>query len=698
MTAIDFPNSPTLNEVFTSGSRSWKWNGTVWQTVTTSTGSQGDKGGLRYAFSTSTTMAEPDPGFIGFNNATVASVTAIAINAETIEGTDVSNYIYSLSTSLPDELSVIKYYLIVQGNVNNDATYAIFAITGVVDNTTWLQLTAEYVSGTMPSESEELVISLSRVGDLGPTGPETSLTIGTVETSLPGATGAVSITGPAGDQVLSFTLPMGPTGPETSISVDTTTGLPGSNAEVSVTGPAGDQLVSFVIPQGPTGPETSITIGTVDTNLPGSTAAASITGPAGSQVLSLTIPQGPTGPETSISVSTTTTGPGETASVSVSGPAGNQTVAFVIPQGPTGPETSIDIGTIDTGLPGSTAAASVTGPPGSQLLSLTIPQGPTGPETSITIGTVETSLPGATGAVSISGPAGDQVLSFTLAMGPTGPETSISLGTVDTSLPGGTGAASITGPAGDQVLSLTIPQGPTGPGGVYQYSVTGPTAPTTINGEAVANGDAWFNSETGRFYIYYDGFWVENTSNLVGPTGPAGIVWTGAWDGSTGATYDINDVAVYTNGNAYICTLPVTAGNSTLYNPVEGSHWDLFLEAGTDGTNGNTGPSGDPTLTVQTAKTANYTVAVGDISQLIQMNSASPLTLSIPTDATYNFPIGTQINVVQIGAGQVTVAAVTPGTTTVNATPGLKLRAQWSGATLIKRAANTWWVTGDLVL
>lgn len=102
-------------------------------------------------------------------------------------------------------------------------------------------------------------------------------------------------------------------------------------------------------------------------------------------------------------------------------------------------------------------------------------------------------------------------------------------------------------------------------------------------------------------------------------------------------------------------------------------------------------------LTVQTAKTGSYTLALTDANQLVQMNASGTPTLSIPTDATANFPIGTQINVVNIHAsGVLTIAAVTPATTTVNGTPGLILRAQWSGATLVKRAANTWWVTGDL--
>jgi hypothetical protein len=110
---------------------------------------------------------------------------------------------------------------------------------------------------------------------------------------------------------------------------------------------------------------------------------------------------------------------------------------------------------------------------------------------------------------------------------------------------------------------------------------------------------------------------------------------------------------------------------------------------------GPAGPAGDPTLSVINAKTAAYTVASGDESDLIQLNGT--FTVSVPTDATFNFTVGTQINLLNIGTGVITVAAVTPGTTTVNATPGLKLRTQWSSATLIKRAANAWVLVGDLI-
>lgn len=93
----------------------------------------------------------------------------------------------------------------------------------------------------------------------------------------------------------------------------------------------------------------------------------------------------------------------------------------------------------------------------------------------------------------------------------------------------------------------------------------------------------------------------------------------------------------------------------------------------------------------------SYTLTLTDRSKLIEMGNASAINLLVPTDASVSFPIGTQIQILQTGDGQVTIGAVTPGTTTVNGTPGLKLRSKWSSATLIKRAANTWIAMGDIV-
>lgn len=95
-------------------------------------------------------------------------------------------------------------------------------------------------------------------------------------------------------------------------------------------------------------------------------------------------------------------------------------------------------------------------------------------------------------------------------------------------------------------------------------------------------------------------------------------------------------------------------------------------------------------------KTGAYTIALNDNGALITIDSGVDVTLSIPTDASVPFPIGSRIDVMGVNVGLVTVAAVTPGTTAVNGTPSLKTRARWSAISLIKRAADTWVVVGDL--
>jgi hypothetical protein len=89
-----------------------------------------------------------------------------------------------------------------------------------------------------------------------------------------------------------------------------------------------------------------------------------------------------------------------------------------------------------------------------------------------------------------------------------------------------------------------------------------------------------------------------------------------------------------------------------------------------------------------------YTLVAADDGKVVEVLNASPITLTIPLNSSVPFTIGTQILVLQTGAGQITLAGA--GGVTVNATPGLKLRTQWSSATLIKRATDTWVAVGDL--
>ena len=93
-------------------------------------------------------------------------------------------------------------------------------------------------------------------------------------------------------------------------------------------------------------------------------------------------------------------------------------------------------------------------------------------------------------------------------------------------------------------------------------------------------------------------------------------------------------------------------------------------------------------------KTTSYTLVLGDEGNVVEMESASANTVTIPTNASVAFNIGSSVDVFQKGAGQTTIAAAS-GVTILN-TPGLKFRDRYSMATLIKRDTNTWIVSGDL--
>jgi hypothetical protein len=114
-------------------------------------------------------------------------------------------------------------------------------------------------------------------------------------------------------------------------------------------------------------------------------------------------------------------------------------------------------------------------------------------------------------------------------------------------------------------------------------------------------------------------------------------------------------------------------------------------------TDGTQTKEGVPSRTPIIQKTAAYTLgALTERDSLIEVShtGASAVNVTIPADSTLNFPVGTSIDVLQTNTGGVAIAA--GAGVTVNATPGLTLRTQWSSCTLLKRAANTWVVYGDL--
>jgi hypothetical protein len=96
-----------------------------------------------------------------------------------------------------------------------------------------------------------------------------------------------------------------------------------------------------------------------------------------------------------------------------------------------------------------------------------------------------------------------------------------------------------------------------------------------------------------------------------------------------------------------------------------------------------------------------YTFVLSDSGKMIKASNASAQTYSIPTNASVAFPIGTQIHLIQTGSAQITVQAVTSGTTTILSTATTqntpKTRVQYASVTCIKSDTDEWYVIGDII-
>ena len=105
-------------------------------------------------------------------------------------------------------------------------------------------------------------------------------------------------------------------------------------------------------------------------------------------------------------------------------------------------------------------------------------------------------------------------------------------------------------------------------------------------------------------------------------------------------------------------------------------------------------------FTVGAAQTADYTAVIADTYQVLElMNKATAIAYKIPTNASVAFPIGTVLNILNIGAGVCTISAVTSGTTTIlsaGAVPAAPTLAQYKSAACIKTGTDAWYVVGAI--
>lgn len=117
---------------------------------------------------------------------------------------------------------------------------------------------------------------------------------------------------------------------------------------------------------------------------------------------------------------------------------------------------------------------------------------------------------------------------------------------------------------------------------------------------------------------------------------------------------------------------------------------------GSVGATGATGAGGVEAINAQTGTT--YTFVLSDKDDLVTASNASAQTYTIPLNSSVAFPVGSLVNLIQIGAGQVTVVGA--GGVTVLSTGATaaqpKTRVQYSSLTCIKAATDTWYVIGDI--
>jgi hypothetical protein len=123
-----------------------------------------------------------------------------------------------------------------------------------------------------------------------------------------------------------------------------------------------------------------------------------------------------------------------------------------------------------------------------------------------------------------------------------------------------------------------------------------------------------------------------------------------------------------------------------------------FYTAGVASSNLRMGIASDGAVAIYNIfnrQTASYTLVLADAGKIVEMNVGSSNNLTVPLNSSQAFPIGTEIQVLQYGAGQTTIVA-TSGVTLRSKSGQLKIANQYTGVTLVKVGTNEWYVIGNL--
>jgi hypothetical protein len=300
----------------------------------------------------------------------------------------------------------------------------------------------------------------------------------------------------------------------------------GETPTVTNTGTTTDAILNFEIPGGRAA---TVDVGTVSTVTYGNPLTVENSGTVSDAVFDFEIPAGRA---STIAVGTVDDVLyGNPPTVVNSGDTSDAVFDFEIPAGRA---STLTVGTVTTVLDGEPATVVNSGDTSDAVFDFEIPAGP---RSTITIGTVDDVDFGTAPTVVNSGTTSDAIFDFELT---TGRASTLAVGTVTT----GSYASSVeienVGTSSDAVFNFSIPQGIPGD---FQPGETPPANPLA--------GQVWYNTASGRAYVYHDSFWVEFSPGFVGPAGSSvvNIVPAPATSTSSGAAGDIS----YNATHVYIC-------------------------------------------------------------------------------------------------------------------------------------------------
>jgi hypothetical protein len=156
-----------------------------------------------------------------------------------------------------------------------------------------------------------------------------------------------------------------------------------------------------------------------------------------------------------------------------------------------------------------------------------------------------------------------------------------------------------------------------------------------------------------------------------------------------GLTAQIQNLAVGTSGTDFAIN---SVTDTHTFNLPTASATNRGALSSTDWTTFNNKAPKEITASKQSA---SYILVLSDNYKLIEMEVSTANTLTIPTNTSEPFPIGTQILISQLGTGQTTITPAL-GVTIRSSGGKTKTAAQYAMLTLIKRTTNDWYLAGDL--